>query len=168
MSHIDLLADAREWLADEAIGGRLQTHSGECHRWHPACLVSRLLRELDSRAGSTGDSDADHPERENADHDAAPTARVSDRQCAGHADIGGTIPDAEPVAIACDRGRTDKAVDRPAGTGNKQEPVAWLAFATDGSESSAVYMVQEQAQAAADEWGWSIAPLYCKTQGADE
>ena len=50
----------------------------------------------------------------------------------------------------------------------KQEPAAWLAFATDGSESSAVYLSQEQAQAAADEWGWSIAPLYCKTQGANE
>lgn len=48
----------------------------------------------------------------------------------------------------------------------KQEPAAWLAFATDGSESSAVYLSQEQAQAAADEWGWSIAPLYCKAQGA--
>jgi hypothetical protein len=48
----------------------------------------------------------------------------------------------------------------------KQEPAAWLAFATDGSESSAVYLLQEQAQAAADEWGWSIAPLYCKAQGA--
>jgi hypothetical protein len=41
-----------------------------------------------------------------------------------------------------------------------QEPVAWIAFATDGSESSAVYLSQEQAQAAADEWGWGIAPLY--------
>ena len=114
----DILADAREWLADEAIGGRLQTHSGECHRWHPACLVARLLRELDSRAGSTGDSDADHPERENADHDAAPTARVSDRQCAGHADIGGTIPDAEPAATACDSDRPDNPAPRPAGTGD--------------------------------------------------
>ena len=65
MSDIDLLADAREWLA--AQGDRVQTHSEICHRWHPACLVSRLLAEL-SRAGQigakTGDSDADHPERE--------------------------------------------------------------------------------------------------------
>lgn len=43
---------------------------------------------------------------------------------------------------------------------DRPQAVAWLAFATDGSESSAVYMMQEQAQAAADEWGWSIAPLY--------
>jgi hypothetical protein len=55
MSDIDLLADAREWLATQ--GDRVQTHSGECHRWHPACLVARLLRELDSRAGQSGDSD---------------------------------------------------------------------------------------------------------------
>jgi len=86
----DILADAREWLADEAIGGRLQTHSGECHRWHPACLVARLLRELDSRAGSTGDSDANHPERENA----------------------------EPAATACGSDRPDNPAPRPAGTGD--------------------------------------------------
>jgi hypothetical protein len=52
----------------------------------------------------------------------------------------------------------------PLGSGsalaNTSEPVAWVAFATDGSESSAVYSMQEQAQAAADEWGWSFAPLY--------
>jgi hypothetical protein len=48
-----------------------------------------------------------------------------------------------------------------------KKPVAWIAFATDGSESSAVYLMQEQAQAAADEWGWSIAPLYCQTQWAN-
>jgi hypothetical protein len=38
--------------------------------------------------------------------------------------------------------------------------MAWLAFATDGSESCAVYMMQEEAQAAADAWGWQIMPLY--------
>ena len=41
-----------------------------------------------------------------------------------------------------------------------QEPAAWIAFATDGSESSAVYSLYEQARAAADEWGWDVAPLY--------
>jgi hypothetical protein len=64
---IDIIADAREWLA--ARGEWSQTHSELCHRWHPACLVSRLLRELDSRAGlqsaNTGDFDADVPERDN-------------------------------------------------------------------------------------------------------
>jgi hypothetical protein len=38
--------------------------------------------------------------------------------------------------------------------------MAWLAFATDGSESSAVYMTDGEAQAAADAWGWQIMPLY--------
>lgn len=41
-----------------------------------------------------------------------------------------------------------------------KEPVAWLAAAADGSESSAVYMLKEQAETAAREWGWFIAPLY--------
>ena len=41
-----------------------------------------------------------------------------------------------------------------------EDPMAWLAFATDGSESCAVYMMQEEAQAAADAWGWQIMPLY--------
>jgi len=40
------------------------------------------------------------------------------------------------------------------------QPVAWLAFASDGSESSAVYMTDGEAQAAADAWGWHVAPLY--------
>jgi hypothetical protein len=50
---------------------------------------------------------------------------------------------------------------KPAIAIKSTEPAAWLAFADDGSESSAVYLSREQAQAAADEWGWSIAPLYC-------
>jgi|694.fasta_scaffold02094_57 hypothetical protein len=45
MSDIDLLADAREWLATQ--GDRVQTHSEACHRWHPACLVARLVREVE-------------------------------------------------------------------------------------------------------------------------
>lgn len=98
----DLLADAREWLLTQA--GRIQTHSGTCHRWHPACLVSRLVMELDSRAVSQtaihGDFDDDHPERENA----------------------------EPAAIACGSDRTDKAAPRPAGTGDTPE-----AHATPGA-----------------------------------
>jgi len=43
---------------------------------------------------------------------------------------------------------------------NTSEPVAWIAFATDGSDSSAIYSMREQAQAAANNWGWSFAPLY--------
>jgi hypothetical protein len=41
-----------------------------------------------------------------------------------------------------------------------KEPAAWLAVATDGSESSAVYILKEQADAAAREWGWMVVPLY--------
>ena len=42
----DIVADARQWLAD--IGGeRLQTHSGECHKWHSTCLVGKLIREVE-------------------------------------------------------------------------------------------------------------------------
>lgn len=49
----------------------------------------------------------------------------------------------------------------------KQEPAAWLAFATDGSESSAVYATESQARAAADEWNWDVAPLYARPMLAD-
>jgi hypothetical protein len=37
---------------------------------------------------------------------------------------------------------------------------AWLAVAADCSESSAVYLLKEQADAAAREWGWLVFPLY--------
>jgi hypothetical protein len=60
----------------------------------------------------------------------------------------------------------------PLGSGsalaNTSEPVAWVAFATDGSDSSAVYSMREQAQAAADDWGWSFAPLYARLPLTDE
>jgi len=74
-----------------------------------------------------------------------------------------TNHDVAPAAIAVsDEDRTDKAdtSHRDDGTGDTQGPVAWVAFATDGSESSAFYMMQEQSKAAADDWGWGIAPLY--------
>jgi hypothetical protein len=45
-------------------------------------------------------------------------------------------------------------------SGGAVAPAAWLAVAADGSESSAVYMLKEQAEAAAREWGWFVAPLY--------
>jgi hypothetical protein len=50
----------------------------------------------------------------------------------------------------------------------KQKPAAWVAFATDGSESSAVYSLYEQARAAADEWNWDVAPLYAGPTLTDE
>jgi hypothetical protein len=43
-------------------------------------------------------------------------------------------------------------------------PAAWLAVAADGSESSAVYMLKEQAEAAGREWGWFVFPLYRQPQ----
>lgn len=42
--------------------------------------------------------------------------------------------------------------------------MAWLAVAADGSESSAVYALKEQADAAARDWGWLVAPLYATPQ----
>jgi hypothetical protein len=42
----DIVADAKTWLAD--IGGeRLQTHSENCHQWHPECLVGKLIKEIE-------------------------------------------------------------------------------------------------------------------------
>jgi hypothetical protein len=40
------------------------------------------------------------------------------------------------------------------------KPIAYAAVAADGSESSAVYMLREQADEAAREWGWMVVPLY--------
>jgi hypothetical protein len=51
---------------------------------------------------------------------------------------------------------------------SNNDPVAWVAFATDGSESSAVYSLYEQARAAADEWNWDVAPLYAGPTLTDE
>jgi hypothetical protein len=49
-----------------------------------------------------------------------------------------------------------------------EDPMAWLAFAVDGSESCAVYMMHEEAQAAADAWGWQIMPLYLAARLTDD
>jgi hypothetical protein len=62
MSDIDLIADAREWLATQS--DRPQTHGETCHRWHPACLVSRLVRLIDSRTGQNDHQGENMPERE--------------------------------------------------------------------------------------------------------
>ena len=48
----DIVADARQWLAD--IGGeRLRTHSGQCHKWHSTCLVLKLVREIEVQRACT-------------------------------------------------------------------------------------------------------------------
>ena len=43
----DIVADAKAWLADIGGGQRLQTHSGNCHKWHSTCLVGKLTREIE-------------------------------------------------------------------------------------------------------------------------
>jgi hypothetical protein len=48
----DIVADARQWLA--GLGGeRLQTHSENCHQWHTACLVGKLIREVELQRSCT-------------------------------------------------------------------------------------------------------------------
>ena len=44
------------------------------------------------------------------------------------------------------------------------DPVAWRVYAEDGSET--VHLLYEQARAAADEWNWSVEPLYRQPQPA--
>jgi hypothetical protein len=97
----DLLADAREWLATQ--GDRVQTHSGECHRWHPACLVSRLVREL-SRAGLQNANNGNDPERERTPNShATPGEGTRQKRCivarlraeiAWEADVGELLAEA--------------------------------------------------------------------------
>ena len=48
-----------------------------------------------------------------------------------------------------------------------EDPMAWLAFATDGSESCAVYVTDGKAQAAAEAWGWQVIPLYLAARLTD-
>ena len=79
-----------------------------------------------------------------------------------------TNHDAVPAAKAEE---PESSVPRGSGSAlanTPAEPVAWVAFATDGSERSAVYSMREQAQAAANDWGWSFAPLYARLPLTDE
>jgi hypothetical protein len=88
-------------------------------------------------------ADAMLRERERTNHDAVPAAKAEE--------LESSVPLGSGSALA-----------------NTSEPVAWVAFATDGSESSAVYSLREQAQAAADDWGWSFAPLYARLPLTDK
>jgi hypothetical protein len=88
-------------------------------------------------------ADAMLRERERTNHDAVPAARAEEPES--------SVPRGSGSALA-----------------NILEPVAWIAFATDGSDSSAIYSMREQAQAAANTWGWSFAPLYAKLPLTDE
>ncbi len=42
----DIVADAKAWLS-ERDNGTLRTHSENCHKWHPECLVARLAAEVE-------------------------------------------------------------------------------------------------------------------------
>ena len=42
----DILTDARKWLETPGRLENIGTHGEECHRWHLACLVSRLTDEI--------------------------------------------------------------------------------------------------------------------------
>ena len=46
-------------------------------------------------------------------------------------------------------------------------PIAWLAFAADGSESQMVTLLRDEADAAARDWGWSVTPLYAGLTDAE-
>lgn len=53
----DLVADASEWLERHSQG--IQTHSDICHRWHDACLVSRLIREIEITRGYRDEAESE-------------------------------------------------------------------------------------------------------------
>jgi len=69
-------------------------------------------------------------------------------------------------------GSVPEAYGKPDGrrikTDMQREPVAWLSVAADGSESSAVYLLKEQADAAVRDWGWFVVPLYRSPTLTDE
>jgi len=58
----------------------------------------------------------------------------------------------------------DSAAMSPASAGSR--PVAWRVYADDGSET--VHLFYEQARAAADEWNWSVEPLFRQPALTDE
>ncbi len=92
----DLIADAREWLATQ--GDRVQTHSEICHRWHPACLVARLISRSGQSEKKTGVSDADVPERDN---NAAPAAISTATETRAVAAGTGDTPEANATQGEC-------------------------------------------------------------------
>jgi hypothetical protein len=48
------------------------------------------------------------------------------------------------------------------------EPVAWVAFAADASESRALFLTREAAERAARKHGWFVAELFAKPTLTDE
>ena len=55
---------------------------------------------------------------------------------------------------------TDNTQDgaEPSSASAGSQPVAWRVYADDGSET--VFLCYELARTAADEWNWSVQPLY--------
>ena len=56
----------------------------------------------------------------------------------------------------------------PASAGSQCEPVAWVAFAADASESRALFLTREAAERAARKHGWFVAELFAKPTLTDE
>ena len=56
--------------------------------------------------------------------------------------------------------KSKKCPERERVAAGESKPVAWVAFATDGSESRYVSASQEQARSVADDYNWCIAPLF--------
>jgi hypothetical protein len=106
VSDIDLIADARAWLATQ--GDRIQTHGELCHRWHPACLVSRLVRLIDSRAGQNDDQGVHLPERERTTLTAE--ERLAIREAADAYEENNEDADCERIAHTL-RGLLDRTSD---------------------------------------------------------
>lgn len=55
----------------------------------------------------------------------------------------------------------------PQDKADTEDPMAYLAFAVDGSESCAVYLTDGEAEAAAEAWGWQVMPLYLAARLTD-
>jgi hypothetical protein len=62
----------------------------------------------------------------------------------------------------------DDAEPSPASAGSHCEPVAWVAFAADASESRALFLTREAAERAARKHGWFVAELFAKPTLTDE
>jgi hypothetical protein len=66
-----------------------------------------------------------------------------------------------------ERTNDDKAMS-PASAGSHCEPVAWVAFAADASESRALFLTREAAERAARKHGWFVAELFARPTLTDE
>lgn len=87
-----------------------------------------------------------------------------------------TLPKPEAVLLLKDevrrlRGVITALADQDATLsvqGGTEDPMAYLAFAVDGSESCDVYITEAEAQAAADALGGHVMPLYLSFRLTDE